>query len=224
MAFGLLIHNDNGDIVVDGDYQNHIIAETGSATPPGTAGVVVNVADTTVNFSSTYAPSRQPLLFGRHTASYIGFQRWTYDGSGNINGFRYANREGGGTFNWKLAVTPNAASGDTWGMRVFGATGNVVFDSGLDYLKINDIITVTYTSFATGNQTHASTTTPFYCLSAAAAWGIIVLGANRSRAFAAYKAVDAVTAALHWVTPDLFGGGSAAGPAPQSAALLVAES
>lgn len=218
MSFGLLVQNSNGGTVIDQDFQNHYIAETGTVSTPGGGS-----ADNVVTFSGSYAPSRQPLLFGRCTGGHICFQQWTFDGAGNITGFKYGNIEGSLTFNWMLAVTPSGASSDTFGLQVLDAGGNIVFDSGFKYLKIVDVISVNLFAYATGNFTHASATTPYYCWTAAASWARIFLGGASSRAYVAWQNVNGSTGHRNYVIPDLFPGSTNVGPIPSTAVLLVAD-
>lgn len=215
MAFGFTISNNSGDIVVDSDYANHTIAESGNVASPA-------LGISTITFASTYTFDQQPMIFGRCTGDFIGFIEWTLSG-GNVSGFKYAAKAGGSSFDWKLAVTPTAASSDTYGLRIYDGSANLVFDSGLDYITLIDAITITPTSFATGNTTHNSGTTPFYCLSSG-----YCVGAHQTSAaptsgmfVIAYKAVDATHVGQDWVQIASIGALTGATPRPLFPTLLV---
>lgn len=211
MSFGIEIKNNDGDIVIDGKYQNHVIAESGS---------IIGTGLKTVSFGSSYAPARQPLLFARNTAGYVGLLGWTFSG-GNINGFDCAVKDGGPT-DWKLAVTPGGPSSETQGLRVFDAAGAVVFDSGLNYLKLIDALLLDYTGLPSGNVSHASGATPFYCLTSAYSRAMRQNTAETSLdLIAAFKAVNGTTVARTWFGFRQVGGVVNWGPHPVSATLLV---
>jgi len=214
VSFGLEFKNSSGDVVIDGEYQNHVIAESGSAS----AGPVT--------FSGSYDIGRQPLLFARCAADHIAFVRWTMSGS-NVTGFQYAAKSGGSSFDWKLCVTPSAPSSESHGLRVYGGAGELVFDSGLDYLNLVDAVAIaTLTgggALKTGQSAHASVGTPFYCISAGLSFAAQqTSGAPTSGMFVlGYKSVDATHVDQDWAllqnVPGLFG----VGPRPLSPALLV---
>lgn len=217
MSFGLSIQNAAGDYQIDGDFQNHIIAETGSV-----AGAPAGI--NTVVFAGSYLPSRLPLLFGR-SASHVGFRNWNFSGS-NIVGFDIAvmNGEGGNTFFWKLAVTPAADSGDTFGLRVFNAAGALVFDAGHEYLKLIDAIAVSFAGFGTGNKAHASATNPYYCLNSGASRGLTttIPAAQSGHRVAVWQPVSATAVHLNWATPSTVPADVGInGPFPAAATLLV---
>jgi len=190
MTFGFQIQNSSGDVVIDADYQNHTVAETGSftAASPG------NVANT-ITFANSYAPGRQPMLFARCTGDFVGFYAWVFTGS-NVTGATVYTRAGGSTVDWKLLATPTGASSDTFGARIYDGSGNLVFDAGLNYLNLVDAVSFT-ASGPDQNVTHASATTPFYCISA----GKIVAAAQTSGAptsgffIGGYKAINGTTVA-----------------------------
>lgn len=216
MTFGFKLYNDSGDLVIDHDFQNHVIAESGSASPGGN-GIF------SVSFAGSYAPSRQPLLFARCSDTHVGFVGWTFS-AGNIVGFEYVVK-GSGTVNWKLTVTPTGPSSDAYGLRVFDVGGAIVFDSGLDYLSLVDAITVNYSGFATGNQSHASATTPYYCLNSTYGRGMAqITDVSSVDLFPAYKAINGTTVNLDWAAPRSIGTIAANwGPVPSSVTLLVAD-
>lgn len=215
MSFGLEFKNSSGDVVIDGDYQNHVIAESGSAS-------------SSVTFSGSYDIGRQPLLFVRCTTDHIAFARWAMSGS-NVTGFQCAGKIGGASFDWKLAVTPSAPSGESHGLRVFDSGGKVVFDSGLDYLNLVDAIGVATVTgggaLKTGQSAHASAGTPFYCISSGLSFAAgQTSGAPTSGMFIlGYKAVDGTHVDQDWAllqnVPGLFG----VAPRPSAPTLLVVD-
>jgi hypothetical protein len=201
---------------VDGNHPNHVFQENGSASIGGSSG------DNVVSFASAYPLSRQPLVFARSTSMHVAFQRWTFDGSGNVSGFKWGS-VGGGSFNWVLVATPAAPSADDWGMRLYGPASELIFDSGLDYINIVDVVSLAISPFLTGNRTHAAATEAWYCITAAASWGRLVLGGAATRAFAAWKAINGTTVDLNWCTPDFFMGGGSAFHVPTTVPLIVAD-
>lgn len=220
MSFGVQIENFSGEVVIDGEHPNHVYQESGSGSRGGDSG------DNVVSFGASYGIDRQPLIFARSTSFHVGFQKWTFDGSGNVNGFVWANR-GAGSFDWRLFATPGGPSADTWGLRIYGSAGQLVYDSGLDYVNIADVIAVPSLAggvgLNTGNKSHASASEAWYCITSAAAWGIFGPPMSRSRAFSAWKAINGTTVDLNWAFPDLIGGSGNVGPIPSSMPLIVAD-
>lgn len=164
MSFGLLAHNANGDTVIDSIFQNHVVAESGSnVLSPVETGLY------TFSFTNSYDWSQQPLIFVRSASNYAGMYSWTENlTTHKITGAGLAVSANSTTVNWKLLVTPGAAGSDTEGIRVYDDAGVIVFDSGLEYLPIVDAVDVVPSS--PGNFTHASATTPYYCVTSLDSW------------------------------------------------------
>lgn len=208
MSYGLEIHNDDGDIVIDSVFQNHTKAEFGSS-----AGNV------TLTFSGTYAFTRNPLFWMRSTAGYAGFVRWVLDGSSNVTGVVVA-CSGGAAFSWVLTAAPSGVGSDSYGLRVYTAAGDVCFDSGLNYIRIVDVLTFTGVAI----KTHAAATNAFYCVSSGyQARAAQVSGSTSIVYTVGYKNLS-TTSVGNFPTPvQTFLGVLNGGPQPSSVSLLVAD-
>lgn len=210
MNFGLQILNASGEVLVDGDYQNHIVLESGTAS-------LSNSTSNSINFSGSYSPSRLLMLYAQ-PSDYAGQWGWNLSG-GNVVGASIVSLSSH-SMPWRLVGLPNAPSADTWGMRIFDAAGNVVFDSGLDYQLLSDIQSFAFPNPAdTTTIAHASTSSPWYSLTAAVGRRFVNLapGVNRHD-LALYKNNSSIQAGMRWVFSSPLG---IIGPWPTNGTLLV---
>lgn len=217
MTYGLVAHNDNGDVLIDGIFQNHVIAESGSVSTTHSSGSGIYGPET-VNFASTYNADQQPLVFVRSTGPYIALRYFKYPiDDTTVNGFFYFASAATIAFDWKLVITPSGASADTEGIRVFDDAGTVVFDSGLDYLPIVDAVSIT-PSTAPSTFAHVSATTPFYCLTSGYA---LKVDAGTNAYYLGYKASTSTAGAFDWCKEDIVPAGTFI--IPSSCTVLVGD-
>lgn len=154
MSFGLSVQNQNSDIVIDQDYMNHLILASGSYTQ-----AALGISE--ISFT---ACARPPLVFVNSTAR---LALYGYKTTGGQFDKVQIIGDAANTVNYYIAAPGIGASSDSFGLRVFDASGNVVFDSGKDYLKVFDVVGFTTPTDATEiTVNHASLTTPYYCLNA----------------------------------------------------------
>ena len=223
MSFGLLAHNDSGDIIIDAAFQNHVIVQSGTTTisAPNDVGNA-SLVSFGLPSGSYYNFSLQPLLFVRSTTKYVSFASWHFAGPNGIDGadgFVIIPDSYPVTFDWKLVVVPTAQSAETEGIRVFDANSKAVFDSGLPYLSIVDAITISDPSL--GAFSHAAATTPFYCVTSGYMFKNDISGAGNSYN-SGYKAVSGTGGSSAWCS---FGSSQTSSNVtlPTSAIVLVGD-
>lgn len=163
MAYGFRAINDNNEVQIDGTYTNHLIVESGTYTQPAFSSGL-SVAD--ITFSNTY--TYPPIIFTRQSY-YLSLLSLKQSGS-NYTGFRTISDTGstGFSVDWYACVPSEAESLDAWGIKVWNASSEIVFDSGRNYMKIKDAVTFT-TPSSSGASTTVNTVSgisnPYICLS-----------------------------------------------------------
>jgi hypothetical protein len=199
MSYGLQVQNSSGDLVIDHDFRNYEIADEGTATHAGTG--IAYVKD--VTFASSSVP---PLVFVRSTAQALACVTLIRSG-GNYTTARFKAFDPFATFDfdWFIARPIASASADTWGLHVFDASGNRVYDSGRRYLQIRDVVSVNLDTLESGTGvngsgyypfTHASVSGAFYCLSSMRGFISSILD---EVPFTIFPAVRAYSATEAWV-------------------------
>lgn len=157
MPSGLKLIGDDGQIQIDSQYRNYALLSSGSVVTQQDT----NYAVTTVVADITYpvALDEAPIVLincGVITA-FLGSH---IDSNNKYTGCRIET-SGSATVYYKVLVPSDVLSQLTgWGMNIYDASGNLVFHSGFQYLRVYDLI-VKSGSF-TGNVNHYSRTTPFY--------------------------------------------------------------
>jgi len=165
MSYGCKIKNTDSEIQIDDTYINYNIVETHlSESISNAAGDVF----TTVSF--TTATSLNPLILFRPTTdsdfAYISIDSYIKSGS-NFTGFKAITTKGfsNNEFDWKLALPSPSKSAETYGLRTYNSSGDLIFDSGLDYFKIYSVTTGIDIKTAEQTVTHAGISNPYYILS-----------------------------------------------------------
>lgn len=177
MSYGLSVLNSSGDVVIDADFRNHAITASGTATTGVLAGWTFCRA-VKVTLATPIAMSRSPLIWGRiGTANqYMGLAGLEINASSELTGFWlvsdiFYNTTPTRTINWRVSCAPVSGSSETWGFHIFDASGNRVFDSGLDYLDIRHVVSGIGISDSGQTYTHTALTNPWFCLSSLAVMG-----------------------------------------------------
>jgi hypothetical protein len=172
MSSGLQVLNDSGDIIVDGTYANHQLVESGSYTQAGASAI------TTVNFAT--ALNYPPLIFVS-CSEYLYLFGYTKSGS-QYTGFKTISgpTSAAHTVYYHVCAPSPAVSSDTWGMRVWDASSNLVFESGRNYMKIKDVVSYTTPTAGLGSSSTINTvsgiTDPYACLNAVQGRGTRSIG------------------------------------------------
>ena len=175
MSYGIQIQNASGNLIIDGEFRNHAVMASGSATTGSLAGFVLDSKVVKVSLGTAIALSRSPMIWGRIGAdnAWMGLVGLEVNGSSELTGFWLGSDNAYGTgpartIEWRVTAAPASGSGLSHGMQVFDATGARVFDSGLDYLDIAHVssaFTLT-TDWPVGTLiTYPSLANPWYCLS-----------------------------------------------------------
>lgn len=139
--------------MVDSAFRNYLVTDTGS-------GTFSTNRSCRINFTPT---PYMPIIATNGARSYL-LQVLT-DANGNYYCADIAG-DSGGVFNYFVASLASATSADTYGLRVFDSNAKLVFDSGLRYFKIVDVIQVNVPNSIGGSATytHAYAANPYYAL------------------------------------------------------------
>jgi hypothetical protein len=137
MAVGLEVYNDAGALVIDSNSPNYSLLASGTAS----SGTAVSFTSTTVR-PLVFVRFNTPNRFVRISAlsnNSVTFQ--TYDlqeGTGN-----FANPVAGSTeykvFGIASTLTPSSPG---FGLNVFDAAGNLIFDSNREVPRVRQVVTV----------------------------------------------------------------------------------
>ncbi len=181
MGYGVRIKNSSGNLIIDGTYKN--FAEYASGTVA--MGVYNTVA--TIAFAAT---TQIPLIALRNisTVCYVipyGIRKTGSD----YDGFYLLRGYGGGTgaFNvdWKVYLAHPAASGETYGIKIYDPTGVLLFESGRNYFNLYQVDTgislvvpptlmaqqgEDYDATRYSDIAHAGIENPYYALSPNSLW------------------------------------------------------
>ena len=164
MTYGLQVKNSSGNIIIDGQYKNYAEWATGTTT----LGAYV----TTISFTAT---DKMPLVALR-PATNKAVVLWGLRKTGsNYDGF-YVIGSNGDSLDWKVYTAHPVASSETYGLRSYGSTGDLLFDSGYKYFSIFQINTGISLSNPAGGTldyediSHGSISDPYYFLSPLGFW------------------------------------------------------
>lgn len=166
MGYGLKIYNDNGVLIIDGKYRNFSEYTSGSFSPNSNAY-------TTVSFTATSnlpLVGLQPQELGvGGSVSLIGY---TKSGS-NWTGF-VASSLSISNINYKVYTSDTVNPADTYGLKVYDDSSNIVFHSGKKYFDIHlvdDSVAILPPPFYTNYDiTHSDISNPYYFLSPVGYW------------------------------------------------------
>lgn len=199
MATGLTILNTAGTTQIDELYRNFCLAEKGTqTTSSGLATVFGHIGEV------TFTGGVSPIIAIRSAAysypAYVTKSGSTYTWGIAIEG------ASGQSFSYYIFDAPPTGLA-THGLRVFDASGNVVFDSGYNYMRVADFIALSGEAesgnrvFTSGREYAAIMTPPSLIFSTGydAGWGDYVSGIGTS----VLKFVDHT---LYWSVAALAGG------------------
>jgi hypothetical protein len=153
MGYGIEVKNNAGDLIIDGVNKNFAQAESGSVTL---------AANTITTISFTTATPQIPIIAIRPSANYVHLVDYQKSGS-NWTGFRLFSRLGG-TIYWRMYLAHPVTKAENYGLNIYDASGNLVFDSARAYFKIYSVTTgiTLATTGATQTITHAGIENPYY--------------------------------------------------------------
>jgi hypothetical protein len=166
MSYGINVKNTDGDIIIDGIYKNFAEVASGSITMTG-----FSVGFDTISFTEV----NQPVLIALRPAEGKNVVLWGYRKTGsNYDGF-YVMGTAGGNLDYKVFIGHPALSEDNYGMRIFDASGNLVFESSNKYFNVYSVntgISLAVPDFATEDTagtyydiSHPGISDPYYFLS-----------------------------------------------------------
>jgi hypothetical protein len=145
MAFGAAVYNDTGNIVIDPDFRNLVLRSktslTFTTTLQSTGRVSFYVDRKTVSLAGAVNPViafKSSLGVGLTGLSISGSTyTWTVSANQDHTCTVYV---------FDFAPTPTS----TFGMQVFDGSGNQIFNSDANYMKVVDFFTTTYARVAGG--------------------------------------------------------------------------
>jgi hypothetical protein len=139
MAYGILIQNANGNIQIDQDYRNYQRIAYGTITSKSINGAATAIAYTTQT-SGTY-----PLVFVRphNDGDYVGGCYFGGATFGIPTGYIYLCNSG--AYDYRVYALDGAVKIDssTYGIEIFDASGNTVFDSRNALAQVQATVTCT---------------------------------------------------------------------------------
>lgn len=164
MAYGLRVKNDDAEIQIDGTYRNMALETSGDALDISNAGGSDNYYET-INIT---ASSRPPLIALRPDTDYpvcmvgVGKTGANYD-----KFYLTTTTPQTTTIDWRCFRETPAKSAEDYGLRVYDASANLVYDSGKQYLKILQVTNIDIAAAwnSTQDVTHAGVSDPYYILS-----------------------------------------------------------
>jgi hypothetical protein len=121
---GLVISGSGLGALIDSTYKNFEFISSGSVYIPA-------IVPTWVEIPLSTSP---PLIAFQLDAIPTTFISYTRNASGHFDGFT-VRRLSAGHLGYRVYFPSTGASGDTHGLRVFNAGGEVVYDSGKDYMR-----------------------------------------------------------------------------------------
>lgn len=171
MAYGIRIKNSSGEIQIDGDYRNLEYKQGGT-------GATISHGGTGYTYATTIGLTAGPLvplvLIRPGTSRFVTLL--SYDKSGSdYNGFKMTTESGqSDTIDWKCfrETTTNSTG---YGMRIFNSSGDAVFHSASEYLKILQVNSISlgnpsFSSWPYTDITHSSYSNPYYILTPIGKW------------------------------------------------------
>jgi len=155
MGYGLEVKNSAGDIIIDGVNKNFALYESGSGT------ILNTVKYLDVAFSTPTSQIPIIAIQPSDTTGYTSMMGYNKNGS-NWIGFRVGSNIGS-SFNWKAYIAHPTAKAENYGLVVYDAASEIIFDSARTYFKIYSVTTGIALS-GNGNQTitHSGISNPYY--------------------------------------------------------------
>jgi hypothetical protein len=205
MSYGMRIKNNDLKIIIDENYSNYVLYESGTLT------LVFSTSPNTLRGSHSFSSSISvpPIIALKPRSDYhIGLEKYTQSGD-NYAGFSLVGSPAGAgnlDIDW-MAFVPvsHHESTENYGLKIFNASGDVTFDSGRKYLKIVSIISSNLSSggsSATGykneNLTHATgthyfTSAPFGLIADIESFGVSPTRTGYSFRVAGFKYINSTT-------------------------------
>jgi len=171
--YGLLVKNNSEEIQIDSTYRNLSLDESDTDT------ISNNNTDAGYYASIDIADSvLVPLILFQPNTDYFSMVSAYIKSGSNFASFNMATECDGSSspsgpqttsVNWRSYRQNRAASGDSYGLLVYNAAGELCFDSGKSYFKVYSVTNVSLSApakatFPSTDITHAGISNPFYIL------------------------------------------------------------
>lgn len=128
MAYGLKVSNSNGFLVIDDNFRNYEVKETGTVACPGT-----------YNFAA-YGPGVLVLVKNENPALFLTVIYAA--GSASVRLVDVNDNPVSGTITYALLNLATSTDTNNYGFRVFNSAGELVFTSARNYMRLRDSYTV----------------------------------------------------------------------------------
>lgn len=210
MSYGISVQNASGDVVIDDAYRNHAIVESGTVTVPRLGAAYPYYATVRIVLATPIPVSRGPLIWGAASSASLGVALvgTEVNGSAELIAFTLGTdlSFGGGSVScdWAVSALPASPSSETYGLRVWDASSNLVFDSGLEYLKmraVSSVVTLWRDApfYETLTFAHSSMATRLFCLSALHALNVYLITDDYDLNAYGVRADSATQSFSYWV-------------------------
>lgn len=145
MSYGIEIKNQEGNLLIDGNFSNARLIDSGTATSNQTDFGADNLNNR--EFAQISIPS------GFESNCFIGVElpvgRFCYGVNKGSNFFRVF-MESGFSFYYEIYALVQDITSSGYGIQVFNSFGDPVFDSNFDYIDIKDFLPVSSPSLYVG--------------------------------------------------------------------------
>lgn len=155
MSYGLLIKNASGSILIDGEYFNYSLLASGTLN--------TGVTDT-VTFTASTAT---PLVFVRlqSTTQWVSLTQLSLTSAvfrvyGSVGPASSVPRaQEGGTIEYMIfGLAKSLAPSGGWGLNVFNAAGELVYDSNVKIPRVSQVVSVASIPTVSGSDRQPTTT------------------------------------------------------------------
>jgi hypothetical protein len=198
---GIKIKNSAHEILIDGEYKNLSLHESGTATISNNG--TDSGYNTLVNFANSV--SQIPIILVRPSTDWaIIFDSYVRSGS-NYTGFYLSTQFNKSTsIEWKCYIGHPTSANEGYGLRVKNSKGEFIFDSSRKYFKIFQV-----ESFSLPNSSdiytisHNALSNPYYLLTPSGIWNVIVIPGPPNWIHGVYRVgilkINATSAKCFWV-------------------------
>ena len=161
--YGLKVKNDDLVLLIDSTYVNWALWEHGESASTAAWTLTVTFSDAT---------AEPPLIAIKPSSSvYSGVYYLTRSGS-NYTGFVMRGNAASYTIDWQAFVSRKDKSSETYGLRVYNAATDLVFDSGHTPMILSDVDPATPGYNSVVNVTHPSDANAYFVQGVHGYWHI----------------------------------------------------
>lgn len=165
MGYGLKIKNDGLGLQIDSLYVNYALWDHGENVSTYDQG---GAHGAEVSFASV-APEPPLIAIKPSSSRYCGLSHYLKSGS-NYSGFVLMSEDAVTTIDWQAFVPRKDKSSESYGLRVYAPSTDLVFDSGHRPMIISDVDTCSPPYNGQVNVTHPSDANAYFIMSPHGFW------------------------------------------------------